>query len=53
MLKNVEGGDGVDAIYLDISKALDNEEHGVLPHKLKEFGISGKLAAGLQLFLTL
>ena len=30
MLDKVEAGGGVDAIYLDFSKAFDKVEHGVL-----------------------
>ena len=43
MLEKLEGGDGVDAIYLDFSKAFDKVEHGVLLHRLREFGISGQV----------
>ena len=32
-----------DMIYLDFSKALDNVDHCVLLHKLKNLGITGKL----------
>ena len=41
MLERVEDGGGVDAIYLDFSKAFDKVEHGVLLHKLKECHIMG------------
>ena len=33
----------VDMIYLDFSKAFDKVDHGVLLHKLKDLGITGKL----------
>ena len=33
----------VDMIYLDFSKAFDKVDHGVLLHKLRDLGITGKL----------
>ena len=36
----------VDMIYPDFSKAFDKVDHGVLLHKLKDLGITGKLAYG-------
>ena len=33
----------VDMIYLDFSEAFDKVDHGVLLHKLKDLGITGKL----------
>ena len=51
MLEKLEGGDGVDAIYLDFSKAFDKVEHGVLLHKLREFGISGQVGCWIAAFL--
>ena len=38
----------VDMIYLDFSKAFDKMDHGVLLHKLKYLGITGKL--GIRFF---
>ena len=42
----------VDVIYLDFAKAFDKVDHGVLLHKLKERGISGKLGTWIHSFLT-
>ena len=42
----------VDMIYLDFSKAFDNVDHGVLLHKLKDLGITGKLGIWFFPFLT-
>ena len=42
----------VDMIYLDFSKAFDNVDHGVLLHKLKDLGITGKLGIWFFQFLT-
>ena len=42
----------VDMIYLDFSKAFDKVDHGVLLHKLKDLGITGKLSIWFFQFLT-
>ena len=42
----------VDMIYLDFSKAFDKVDHGVLLHKLKDLGITGKLGIRFFQFLT-
>ena len=42
----------VDMIYLDFSNAFDNVDHGVLLHKLKDLGITGKLGICFFQFLT-
>ena len=51
MLEKLEEGGGVDAIYLDFSKAFDKVEHGVLLHKLKEYGIKGHVGSWVAAFL--
>ena len=42
----------VDMIYLDFSKAFDKVYHGILLHKLKDVGITGKLGIWFFQFLT-
>ena len=42
----------VDMIYLDFSKAFDKVDHGVLLHKLKYLGITGKPGIWFFQFLT-
>ena len=42
----------VDMIYLDFSKAFDKVDHGILLHKLKDLGITGKLGIWFFQFLT-
>ena len=42
----------VDKIYLDFSKAFDKVDHGVLLHKHKDLGITGKLGIWFFQFLT-
>ena len=46
------GGNTVDMVYLDFAKAFDKVDHGVLLHKIKTLGITGKLGAWLYHFLT-
>ena len=42
----------VDMIYLDFSKTFDMVDHGVLLHKFKDLGITGKLGICFSQFLT-
>ena len=42
----------VDMVYLDFAKAFDKVDHGVLLHKIKMIGITGKLGVWLYNFLT-
>ena len=42
----------VDMIYLDFSKAFDKVDHGILLHKLRDLGITGKLGIWFFQFLT-
>ena len=42
----------VDMIYLDFSKAFDKLDHGILLHKIKDLGITGKLGIWFFQFLT-
>ena len=42
----------VDMIYLDFSKAFDKVDYGVLLHKFKDLGITGKLSIWFFQFLT-
>ena len=38
--------------YLDFAKAFHKLDHGILLHKIKEMGITGKLEMWLHSFLT-
>ena len=51
ILKELEEGNNVDAVYLDFSKAFDKCDHGILLHKIKKLRIKGKLGRWLQNFL--
>lgn len=42
----------VDVVYLDFAKAFDKVNRGILPHKVRSLGISGKLGVWLHSFLT-
>ena len=41
----------MDIIYLDFAKAFDKVDHGVLLHKVRDLGITGKLGIWLHSFL--
>merc|ERR1712237_229046 len=47
----IAGAPGVDSVYLDFAKAFDKVDHGVLLHKLRAFGIGGKVGVWLTEFL--
>ena len=42
----------VDMVYLDFAKAFDKVDHGILLHKLKDLGITGKLGVWFFQFLS-
>ena len=48
----LDGGDSVDMVHLDFSKALDKVDHGILLHTLKPLGITGNLGMWFYNFLT-
>ena len=47
----MSGGNTVDMVYLDFAKAFDKVDHGVLLHKIKTLGITGKLGVWLLYIL--
>ena len=51
ILSSLEEGANLDSIYLDFSKAYDKVDHGILLHKLKAMGISGKVGRWIMVFL--
>ena len=38
-----QGATSVDMVYLDFAKAFDKVDHGILFHKLRDLGITGRL----------
>ena len=48
----MSGGNNVDMVYLDFAKTFDKVNHGVLLHKIKTLGITGRLGVWLYHFLT-
>ncbi|GAB1597698.1 hypothetical protein Ahia01_000046400, partial [Argonauta hians] len=42
----------VDVIYLDFANAFDKVDHGVICHKLRDLGVTGKLGEWIYDFLT-
>ena len=51
ILSALEEGANLDCIYLDFSKAYDKVDHGILLHKLRAMGISGKIGRWIMNFL--
>ena len=51
-LDSLDGGDPVDAIYLDLRKAFDTVSHRRLILKLSKYGVSGSLLRWITDFLT-
>ena len=51
ILSALEDGANLDCIYLDFSKAYDKVDHGILLHKIKGMGISGKICRCIMNFL--
>ena len=52
ILSILEEGNNVDSIYLDFSKAFDKVDIGILCHKLRRMGISGRLGKLLHNILS-
>ena len=52
ILQILEEGENVDVIYLDLSKAFDRVDVGVLAHRLKASGIRGKMGNWIINLLT-
>ena len=51
IMSALEDDNNMDVIYLDYKKAFDKADHGVIIHRLKEKGITGKLGQWIQSFL--
>ena len=43
VLHSLAEGKNVDVVFLDFAKAFDKVDHGILLHKIKSLGITGKL----------
>ena len=52
LLNQVSANENIDVVFLDFEKAFDKVDHGILSHKLKTLGITGKLGVWLHNFLT-
>ena len=51
VLKRLMDRSNVDVIYLDFAKAFDKVDHGMICHKLRGLGITGRLGEWLHSFL--
>ncbi|KAF7245892.1 RNA-directed DNA polymerase from mobile element jockey [Varanus komodoensis] len=50
--KWLDGGDAVDVVYLDFSKAFDKVPHDILVEKLRSFGIHQSTVRWIRAWLT-
>ena len=50
--KMLENGENVDSIYLDFSKTFDKSDIGILLHKLRKLGVTGRLWRWISNFLS-
>ena len=51
-LKAMEDKKNLDVVYTDFAKAFDKCDHGIIAHKLKEIGITGKVGRWIYYFLS-
>ncbi|KAF7246348.1 RNA-directed DNA polymerase from mobile element jockey [Varanus komodoensis] len=49
---HIDGGDAVDVVYLDFSKAFDKVPHDILVEKLRSFGIHQSTVRWIRAWLT-
>jgi hypothetical protein len=52
MTQEVESGNQEDIIALDFSKAFDKVNHSLLIHKLRRYGVCGKVNGWIEAFLS-
>ena len=52
VLDHLDQDENVDVVYLDFAKAFDKVDHGILLHKIKSIGVTGKIGKWLHSFLT-
>ena len=52
VLNAMEDKKNFDVIYTDFAKAFDKCDHGIIAHKLKKFGILGKIGRWIYYFLS-
>ncbi|KAF7246339.1 Retrovirus-related Pol polyprotein from type-1 retrotransposable element R2 [Varanus komodoensis] len=52
VLRWLDGGDAVDVVYLDFSKAFDKVPHDILVEKLRSFGIHQSTVRWIRAWLT-
>ena len=52
VLVGMENRNNLDVIYTDFAKAFDKCDHGIIAHKLKKLGITGKVGRWIFYFLS-
>ena len=52
ILEMLEHNKNADVVYLDFKAAFDKVDHGILLHKVRQVGISGRLGVWLHSFLA-
>ena len=52
ILNTLDKGQSYDVVYTDFAKAFDKCDHGLIAHKLKNLGITGKIGRWIYNFLV-
>ena len=51
IIEALEEGCNIDVVYLDFAKVFDKVDHGILLHKVKQLGLTGRLGIWISNFL--
>ena len=52
IVEALEEGANIDCVYIDLAKAFDKVDHGIMSHKLQDMGVTGNLGSWIHGFIT-